>query len=391
MISPLLSRDKFVIDRFLFVMVYLPKVKIKNSGHIYLIYYILFVWDVSGMLELIELTMYLKESFLLALTGVFQFNFSGLCTASRIFFLMYTLKNYFQSKFNISVYKITIDAGFTCPNRDGTKSTGGCIYCDPYGSGNGQFSKCISIEEQVENNKRFLKKRYNAEKYFLYFQAFTNTYAPVEKLKEIYDKGIAGGKDDILGIIIGTRPDCIDEEKLKLIASYYPEYEVWIEYGLQSIHQKTLDFINRQHSVDDYLKAVELTRKYPVKIATHIIAGLPYETRDHIMETVRFLVKHNKIDALKIHSLYIPKGSGLEKLYHQKKFDLMAMQEYIQTVVDILEIMPENMIIARLTGEIDKHHLVAPDWVLKKQKVLTGINEEMKNRGLKWGLGSDLD
>ena len=286
---------------------------------------------------------------------------------------------------------MTIDAGFTCPNRDGTKGKGGCIYCDPFGSGNAQFGKGISIEEQVNQNRVFLKKRYNAERFFLYFQAFSNTYAPVCELKEIYDKGISAGQDDILGIIIGTRPDCINEKKLELIASYHPAYEVWIEYGLQSIHQKTLDFINRQHTVDDYAKAVELTKKYLIKITAHIIVGLPYETHDQIMETARFLTEHDKIDALKIHSLYIPEGSGLENLYHQKKFRMMTMQEYIQTVVDILEILPENMIIARLTGEIDKHHLIAPDWVSKKQKVLAGINEEMKNRGLKWGkLASDV-
>lgn len=294
---------------------------------------------------------------------------------------MFTLKDYFTSKYKAKVYKITIDAGFTCPNRDGTKGEGGCIYCDPHGSGNAQFSKGLSIEEQVNRNKEFLKKRYKAEKFFLYFQAFTNTYASVDKLKKIYERGISSCGDDLLGIIIGTRPDCIDKKKLKLISSYSTKYEVWIEYGLQSIHQKTLDFINRKHNVDDYIKAVILTKKYPIKITTHIIIGLPYETHDQIMETARFIIKHNKIDSIKIHSLYIPKNSGLEKLYKKKKFNLMTMEEYVQTTVDILKILPEDMIIARITGEIDKSQLVAPGWVLKKQDVIAGIKKELVKRG----------
>ncbi len=288
---------------------------------------------------------------------------------------MITIKEYFQSKYKARVYKITIDAGFTCPNRDGTKGRGGCIYCDPFGSTNNPLNRAMSIEEQVRKNRDFLKKRKKAEKFFLYFQAFTNTNAPVDKLKEIYDKAISADQGDILGMIIGTRPDCIDEEKLKLISSYYPKYEVWIEYGLQTMHQKTLDFINRKHSLDDFIKAVDLTKKYPIKIAVHIIIGLPGESRKMIMDTARFIAKLDRIDAVKIHSLFIPKGSGLEKIYKKKKFKLMSMKEYIITAADIIRVLPEDMIIARLTGETEKSRLIAPKWVLNKQKVIKAIKE----------------
>lgn len=293
---------------------------------------------------------------------------------------MYTLKDYFQKKYNTKVYKISIDAGFTCPNRDGTKATGGCIYCTPRGSGTGLLKKGLSIKEQIKINREFLKKRYNAKKFFYYFQAYSNTYGPVQKLKDIYDQALSVKSDDVIGLIIGTRPDCIDKEKLKLISSYHPQYEVWIEYGLQSIHEKSLKYINRQHTLNDYVKAIQLTKKFPLKITTHIIVGLPGESYEDILSTVKFVIKLNHIDSIKIHSLYIPKNTKLEKIYQKKKIKLMSMEEYIQTACDILEILPDNLIISRITGEIDKYKLAAPEWALKKQKVISAINSEMKKR-----------
>jgi len=294
--------------------------------------------------------------------------------------MFYSLKDYFLEKFHSKVYKITLDAGFTCPNRDGTKGFGGCIYCDPMGSGNGLLREGLSLKEQIHRGKEFLKKRYNAEKFFLYFQSFTNTYAKTEKLKEIYDEALNFGGNDIIGLIVGTRPDCIDEKKLNLLASYTDRYEVWIEYGLQSIHSKTLKFINRGHTVEDYINAVNLTKNFPLKITVHIIVGLPYESREDILETIKFIVKHNKIDAIKIHSLYIPKGSRLEKVYLKEKFKLLTMEEYINIVADIIEFLPPKLVIARITGETTKENLVAPEWVLKKQIVINNIKEELKKR-----------
>jgi len=282
--------------------------------------------------------------------------------------LYYSLNEYFRERFNEKVYKITLDAGFSCPTRDGTKSTGGCIYCDEKGSGNGLYAKKI------------YKKKYRAKKYFIYFQSFTNTYADVKRLKEIYNEAIKCDKGDIVGLIIGTRPDCIDEKKLQLISEYSRSYEVWIEYGLQSIHKKSLEFIKRGHSLDDYVKAIKLTRKFPVKITTHIIVGLPTETRSEMIETGKFLASSYYTDAIKIHSLYIPKTSKLAEVYKKKSFKLLSMEEYAETVADILEILPEDMIIARLTGETGKKDLLAPLWVLEKNNVINKIKEILKKR-----------
>ncbi len=295
--------------------------------------------------------------------------------------LYYTLSKYLKERFNTRVYKITLDAGFTCPTRDGTKGYGGCVYCDADGSGNGAFRKKISLKEQIENGRKFLKKRYKADKFFLYFQAFTNTYAPVEKLKSIYDEAIKYDDGDIVGIIIGTRPDAIDETKLKLISEYSKKYEVWIEYGLQSIHQKSLQFIKRGHTVDDYVNAVKITRKFPIKITTHIIVGLPTETKDEMIETAKFVGDNNYSDAIKIHSLYIPKNSLLARIYKNEKFRLLDMDEYAKVVADIIEIFPKYMIIARLTGETKKEDLLAPEWVANKQKVINKIGEILESRG----------
>lgn len=293
--------------------------------------------------------------------------------------LYYPLSQYLKERFNAKVYKITIDAGFTCPTRDGTKGEGGCIYCDAYGSGNRLYPQ-KSIEEQIESGRKFLVKRYKSEKFFVYFQAFTNTYAPADKLKKIYDKVRENDKGDIVGIIIGTRPDCIDREKLELISTYTDKYEVWVEYGLQSIHTKSLEFIGRGHTVEDYIKAVKLTRKFPLKITTHIIVGLPTETPDEMLETAKFVASSNFSDAIKIHSLYIPKSSRLAIIYEKEKFRLLLLDEYAEIVANILEILPENMVIARLTGETYKDELIAPEWVLKKQMVIYKILEILKQR-----------
>ncbi len=294
--------------------------------------------------------------------------------------LYYSLKDYYKKKFGGKIYKITLDAGFTCPNRDGSKGYGGCIYCDAKGSGNGASLKKLSLKEQIIKGKEFLRKRYKAEKFFLYFQAFTNTYGSPAYLKKVYDEAIQYGGDDIVGIIIGTRPDCIDIEKLELISSYTKRYEVWIEYGLQSIHQKSLDFINRCHTLDDYIDAVELTKKFPIKITTHIILGLPVENREEMLETVKFIANFNKIDAIKIHSLYIPKDSRLAYIYKKEKFSLFNEEEYVKLLADAIEILPPDLIIARLTGETSKENLVAPLWVLNKQKVINDLIAELKKR-----------
>lgn len=295
--------------------------------------------------------------------------------------LYYSLKDYYLEKHSARVYRIAVDAGFTCPTRDGTKGRTGCLYCDGRGSGNGLYRQGLSVAEQVRKARDFLKKKFNAEKFLLYFQAFTGTYALPEKLKAVYDEGLSADEGDIIGFSVGTRPDCVDREKLSLIGGYAGRFEVWVEYGLQSMHDRTLAFLKRGHTSRDYLQALELTKPFPVKTLAHIILGLPHETPEDMRETARFIAREGRTDAVKIHSLYIPRDSELAVLYGKEPFPLMSMEEYVQTAADVLEMLPEDMVIGRLTGETKKEDLFAPGWVLQKQKVLRGIREELARRG----------
>lgn len=224
---------------------------------------------------------------------------------------------YLKNKYGCKVYRVGLDAGFSCPNRDGTKGSGGCIYCCDSGSRAVYTDPTKSIKEQLTSRIESLKRTKGAAKFIAYFQAFTNTYAPAEKLKTIYDQIL--GFDEIVGISIGTRPDTLDNDKAKLISSYSNRYETWIEFGLQSIHNKTLKAINRGHTFEDFLEAFELAKKHGLLVSTHVILGLPGETREEMLQTSRMLGKL-RVDAVKIHLLHILKGSQLEKLYNDGKY-----------------------------------------------------------------------
>ncbi len=291
----------------------------------------------------------------------------------------FDFKTYLINRFGEKVYKVTIDAGFSCPNRDGLVGFGGCVYCDGRGSRYRKNGKVIvPIEEQIKLGKEFYKKTQNAKKFFAYFQTFTNTYSDVKTLEKIYK--IPLKDNEIVGISIGTRPDCIDNEKLDLIDSLNKyDKEIWIEYGLQSIHDSTLKFINRGHSLQQFIEAIELTTKKNIKICVHIIVGLPYENYDMIMETVQFVSKL-PIHGLKIHCLLVLKGTLLEKIYQKEKFRLLTMDEYVKIVADILEILPQNLVIQRLTADGYKDIFIAPEWAKNKLKVLNAINKELVDR-----------
>jgi hypothetical protein len=287
-----------------------------------------------------------------------------------------TFNSYLKEKFQAKVYKIALDARFSCPNRDGTLSQEGCIYCRQ-GSAAGYINKDDSLDLQVKSRIKRLKKVDKDAKFIVYFQAFSNTYASLADLKKAYDQALA--HKDIIGLSIGTRPDCVDKEKIELIASYSPRYEVWVEYGLQSIHKKTLEFIGRGHSSEDFLQAIDLTQNKGIKICAHIILGLPEETRKEIMETVK-LVSNLNIQGIKIHLLHVLKDTPLEKIYLKGDIKLLSMDEYISLVCDILELLPKDMIIQRVTGEGDKDIHIAPLWALEKAKVLQGIDRELVKR-----------
>lgn len=292
----------------------------------------------------------------------------------------YSFNRYLKEIFPGSrVYKIPIDAGFTCPNRDGRVGTGGCIYCiNRSFSPNRRLAERLSIREQISRGMDFFRRHYGAQKFIAYFQAFTNTYAEPARLKSIYDEILAF--PDMVGLAIGTRPDCVSEEILSLISTYTKKYLVWIEYGVQSSHNQTLQLIKRGHSYEDFVKAVEMTKGRGIKIATHIILGLPGETRaDMLTTTLR--IGQLGLDGLKIHHLYVARATLLEKWFNEGNVRVMSLNEYIPLVCDCLERLPENMVIQRLLGELSDESVIAPKWGKSKGTILNLIEKELAGRG----------
>ncbi len=283
---------------------------------------------------------------------------------------------YLKNKFGAKVYKITLDAGFSCPNRDGTISTGGCIFCDDGGSFSQAHSNLLSIEEQVNIGAKTLHDRFKAEKFMSYFQAYTNTYKPVNELEKIYKSAL--NHPDVVGLSIGTRPDCVEDDKLNLISDIAQDYYTWVEYGLQSIHNKTLKRINRGHDFDCFLKAYERTKEKGINVCTHVIFGL-WETRDEILGTAQKLAEL-KVDGVKIHMLCALKDTKLAKLYENKEIDFMSEEEYVNLVCDFLEILPQTTTIHRLAGNGLKKNLIAPRWLGAKLDCLNKIDRELLKR-----------
>lgn len=277
-----------------------------------------------------------------------------------------------KEKFGVKVYKITLDAGFSCPNRDGKISKGGCIFCDEGGSFSRAHSNKLSVVEQVETGILNLSKRFGAKKFMSYFQAYSNTYKPVEQLKEIYDSSLKN--DKIVGISIGTRPDCVDEEKLDLISSYKDDYYTWVEYGLQSIHDKTLRKINRGHDYECFLKAYEKTKERGINVCAHVIFGL-WETHDEIIATAKELARL-KVDGVKIHMLCALQNTKLAEMYKNGEISFMSEDDYVKTVCDFLECLPPETSIHRLAGNGYRETLVEPKWLGAKFDTLNKIDKE---------------
>ena len=289
----------------------------------------------------------------------------------------YDFNTYLRNTFGCRVQKITIDAGFTCPNRDGSLSKKGCVYCNARGSGTGAFHKGHSISAQIELSRQRLAKRYKAKKFIAYFQSFTNTYAPIEILKKAYEEALAA--QDIVGLSIGTRPDCVDAPVLDLLQEYAAHHLIWIEYGLQSAHDNTLMTINRGHDVDCFKQAVRVTKNRGIQICAHVILGLPGESRSHMLETAEFLADLG-IDGLKLHLLYVVQGTVLERWYQAGGYRCLSQDAYVDLVCDFLERTPQTVIIQRLTGDPHPHELVAPRWSLQKTETLTRITTRLEER-----------
>lgn len=293
----------------------------------------------------------------------------------------YSFNRYLREKFAERVHRISIDAGFSCPNIDGTLSSEGCIYCNNKG-----FAKYArtdkTIEEQIEESMIFYRKHMGINKFIAYFQAFSNTYSDTATLQKRYD--IIRKFPDIVGLFISTRPDLIDDTKLSLISQYLKDYLVWIEYGLQTTHNHFLQSINRNHTYEDFLKAYALTRKFNINVGVHLILGLPSQTHDEMIQDAEKLSQLD-IQGIKFHILHVLKNTSLEEIYRNTRLKLLSKDEYIKILCDFLERMPSSFVILRLVSTALKDYLVAPLWINQKDRLKAEIDSELKRRGTHQG------
>lgn len=285
------------------------------------------------------------------------------------------LKSYWRNLFDCNVHKLQIDAGFTCPNRDGHVATGGCIYCDGRGSKLRQQGVLPSVAEQITSGKKYYSKK--AGKFIAYFQTFTNTYAPVEKLRSLYDEALA--QEDVIGLSIGTRPDCLSPEVVELLTGYAKKYHIWVELGLQSAHDKTLQFLNRGHNFRQFSDAVTSLAGRNLNICVHIIIGLPRENDKDVLATATTLAAM-PLNGIKIHSLLALEETVLGEMYKKGTISMITKEKYVSLVADVLEVLPPEIVIQRLTADGYRDIFLAPNWAMKKLDVLNSINKELEQR-----------
>jgi len=283
-----------------------------------------------------------------------------------------TLNEDLRKNFNERVYKIALDSGFTCPTRDGTKGTTGCFYCGETGSHYLNPIKKLTIKEQLEKGKILLKKKYQAQKFLAYFQSFTPTYAPVEEIKKLFDQVVFD--EELVGLNIATRPDTLDEEKINFLAKVLKSRYHWVEVGLETSHDATLELIGRGHSYQDFLRTYDKLKDKGLRVCAHLILGLPNETEEMILATIDRLVAL-RIDGLKLHNLHILKDSVFETWYSQDKIRLFTYDEYLELVVKIIARLPKEIVLHRLLGEAPKPYLVAPFWNKNKAVFLKELDE----------------
>ena len=289
----------------------------------------------------------------------------------------HTLDYFYKNKFGEKICKVSLNAGFSCPNIDGTKGIGGCIYCSKLGSGEFAGNKKDSILKQFNDIKKVMYRKWPNAKYIAYFQARTNTYAPVNKLKEVYEPVLK--EKDVIGLSIATRPDAISDECLEYLKDLNSRTYLTIELGLQTIKEETSLLINRCHSLDCFKDMVDKLRNNNINVVVHIINGLPYETKEDMLNTVKYL-NNLDIQGIKIHMLSIIKDTPLEKLYKKEKFHILTKEEYIDITISQLEYLRPEIVIHRITGDPDPKELIEPAWLIKKFCVLNDIDKEMVKR-----------
>lgn len=298
----------------------------------------------------------------------------------------YSANKYYKEKFGEKVYKISINGGMTCPNRDGTLSKKGCIFCSDKGSGDFSTPFNISIDKQIENAIQLVKNKIKTEKYIAYFQSFTNTYAPVEYLENIFMQAVNNPK--IVALAIGTRPDCLGNDVIQLLDKLNNIKPVFIELGLQTIHPKTAKYINRCYELKIFDNAVKNLKKININVIVHIIIGLPYETSEMMYQTVDY-VGQSGADGIKLQLLHILKDTVLANDYLANKFNVLTLEEYVDIICHCVEIIPKDMVIHRITGDGAKSLLMAPEWSKNKKLVLNTINKALRDRNIIQGSKSN--
>lgn len=286
-----------------------------------------------------------------------------------------SFNKYLKDKFGQKVYKISLDGGFTCPNRDGTIDTRGCIFCSKGGSGDFAQNRDLSITEQIESGKKRVEKKIKIGKYIAYFQAFTNTYAPIEILRAKYSEAI--NHPDIVALSIATRPDCLGDDVIELLDEMNKIKPVFVELGLQTIHSESAKYIRRGYSLEVYNEAVKKLKNIGVNIVVHIILGLPNESEEDMLESVKYVCQ-SQIDGIKLQLLHIIAGTDLAKDYEKGLFKTLEFDEYVELIAKCVAIIPKNIVIHRLTGDGAKKDLIAPLWSADKKKVLNAINKKIE-------------
>ena len=290
---------------------------------------------------------------------------------------IYMLNDFLKEKFNEKIYKVSLDGGFTCPNRDGKVSRGGCIFCSENGSGDFTATKLKSIHAQIEEQINLVSKKYKGDKYIAYFQNFTNTYAEVSYLRKIYEEALSHEK--IVGLAIATRPDCLEDDVLELLAELNKKTFLWVELGLQTLNDDVAKYFNRAYETEIYKEVSEKLNRLNIKFVTHIIIGLPKEENDDYLKTAIF-AQNCGTWGIKLHLMYVVKNTPLEKLYLNGGLKVNTKEEYVEKVVNVLENISSEIVVHRLTGDGDRETLVAPLWSIKKIDVLNSIHKELKRR-----------
>lgn len=294
----------------------------------------------------------------------------------------HNLNHFLREKFKEKVFKISLDGGFTCPNRDGSKATGGCLFCSESGSGDYAGNKLLSISDQFDNVKEMMSKKWKSGKYIAYFQAYTNTYAPVEELKRKYKEAIS--KEGVVALAIATRPDCLDDDVLDLIEEISKDLYVWVELGLQTVSDETARKINRAYKLEVYEDAIKRLKERNIDFVTHCIFGLPGETKEDMIKTIDY-VAHTGSKGVKFHLLHLMENTAMVKLYERGELDFLSQEDYIDLLCEAVMRIPQDMVVHRLTGDAPRELLIGPMWSLKKWEVLNAIDKAFEDNDVYQG------